>query len=326
MGQGRGWGRWAVGLGLGLAVSTAGWAQSPLGGPDPWEELERESQRYREAELPPPLSPPEAAAAEPAEAGQPAEPAQPAKPAKAAQPTKPAKAAQPTKPARAAQPTKPAEAAKAARPSKPAQPARPIEVAKPAQPARPASGDLDAPLDLRQLDRARLATAIVEATHAARRRHGLPALPAEPRLTAAAQGHAERMAQLRFFDHTDPHSAAHRTPKDRAALAGVANPHIAENIATQFALQHDGGQLWVIDRQRGAFARTPRGAAIPMHTYRSFAARVVQRWLDSPGHRRNLLSPKGLQMGAGAAVMPDDGDGFPKLTAVQVFQWFAPVR
>ncbi|MCB9523500.1 MAG: CAP domain-containing protein [Myxococcales bacterium] len=296
-----------------LALSGLAHAQSPRQNAEAaFDEVERESVRYREAELPVAVTPRRAEAAI-APPKSPATQAPPARPATEA-PARPASMA----PATQAPPARPAAKAPATQ--------APVTAAAPPPLTAQPGGDLDAVLDLRRLDHALLAHAIVLETNDARQRHGLRPLPVERRLNAAAQLHAERMAQLDFFDHNDPHDARYRTPKDRAAQAGITNPHIAENILTGFALQHDGGPLYVIDRARGQFSRTPRGPAIARHTYRSFAKRSVERWLLSPGHRRNLLSKNGLQMGAGAAVMPPQADGFPKLTGVQVFQWFEPAR
>lgn len=94
---------------------------------------------------------------------------------------------------------------------------------------------------------------------------GLSALTTERALTVAAQRHAADMAARNYFDHT---SLDGRTPWDRikAALDG-ARPfsRMGENIAMG---------------------------------YRDAAATCVG-WMNSPGHRANILNPRFTLIGAG---------------------------
>jgi uncharacterized protein YkwD len=92
-----------------------------------------------------------------------------------------------------------------------------------------------------------------------------PALTGNGLLDRAAQGHAEAMARDRFFDHTDPQG---RTPRQRITATGYAGTAWGENIAA--------GQP------------TPDA--------------VVQAWLKSPGHCKNIHSPMFDQLGVGALL------------------------
>ena len=68
----------------------------------------------------------------------------------------------------------------------------------------------------------------------------------------------------------------------------------------------------------------PDGPLIPPRTYHEFAKQVCQRWMDSPGHRENMLSTRAEYHGS--AVCPgrtEDEIRFRKFYAVQVF--FAPM-
>ncbi|HZG92233.1 MAG TPA: CAP domain-containing protein [Pseudonocardia sp.] len=106
---------------------------------------------------------------------------------------------------------------------------------------------------------------VVAATNAERARHGLRALTVDVRLTAAAQAHSEDMVRRAFFAHHNPDGAQ---VWDRALAAGYHYRKVAENIAA--------GQ------------RT--------------AAEVVRGWLDSPGHRANILDGELTQIGVGHAL------------------------
>lgn len=97
---------------------------------------------------------------------------------------------------------------------------------------------------------------------------GCPAVRLDDRLNAAAAAHSADMAANDYFDHT---SRDGRSFVDRVRAQGYDAPR-SENIAA--------GQ------------RT--------------AADVVAGWLDSPGHRRNILDCGSTEMGVGRA----DGGSF----------------
>lgn len=105
------------------------------------------------------------------------------------------------------------------------------------------------------------ATQVVDLTNAERRDAGCGSLRTDPQLTAAAQGHSEDMAERGYFDHE---SRDGRDFVDRARAEGHEQPG-GENIAA--------GQ------------RT--------------AAAVVAAWMDSPGHRRNILDCDFSTIGVG---------------------------
>ncbi|MFF3936866.1 CAP domain-containing protein [Streptomyces phaeofaciens] len=111
---------------------------------------------------------------------------------------------------------------------------------------------------------ARTAAEVVALTSRERARAGLPLLAVDPHLTAAAQAHCADMVARRFYSHTSPEGGE---PWDRAAAAGSARRTIGENIAC--------GQ------------RSP--------------AEVVEGWMNSPGHRANILKPAFTHIGVGFA-------------------------
>lgn len=116
---------------------------------------------------------------------------------------------------------------------------------------------------------ASLAAEIVRLTNAERRKRGLPALVQNRNLASSAQYHAEFMAHNDCF--------AHRCPKEppldkRALAAGYGFRGVAENIAA--------------------------GAPTP--------AEVVNDWMDSPGHRANILHPRMREIGIGYVLLNQD--------------------
>ncbi|ARP72545.1 hypothetical protein LK07_25405 [Streptomyces pluripotens] len=95
---------------------------------------------------------------------------------------------------------------------------------------------------------------------------GCSALSANSSLTGLAEAFSDDMAARGFFDHTDPDGA---TPWDRAAKAGITDLG-GENIA--------------------------RGQATP--------AAVMEAWMNSPGHRANILNCDFKTLGVGVHFGP----------------------
>ncbi|PAZ09092.1 stress protein [Streptomyces sp. SA15] len=109
---------------------------------------------------------------------------------------------------------------------------------------------------------ARTQADVVDLTNRERARAGLRPLAVDPLLTVAAQAHSADMVARAFYSHTSPEGSQ---PWDRAAAAGCRRRSIGENIAC--------GQ------------RSP--------------AEVVEGWMNSPGHRANILKPDFTHIGIG---------------------------
>lgn len=117
---------------------------------------------------------------------------------------------------------------------------------------------------LRDLEAVRLAA--LAASNGHRATAGRAALVADAVLDGVAQGHAQAMAERGFYAHRSPEG---ETPRQRAAAAGYPRPgSVGENIA------------------KGIF--TP--------------SEVVDRWMDSSGHRDNLLRRAARRAGLGVAI------------------------
>jgi uncharacterized protein YkwD len=114
-------------------------------------------------------------------------------------------------------------------------------------------------------------------TNAARAENGLPALQADETLALAARHHALEMATLNYFSHQSP-TAGSSTPPERIANAGSPFVAVGENIAKMPPMQ-------------------------PV----SLANETVTGWMNSPGHRANLLETRFTHVGFGIA---QDNQGF----------------
>jgi len=108
-------------------------------------------------------------------------------------------------------------------------------------------------------------TQVVTLTNAERAKAGCGPLAVNATLTAVAQAHSQDMATNNYFDHN---SQDGRTPFDRMTAAGYRYSTAAENIAA--------GQ------------RTPQD--------------VMTAWMNSAGHRANILNCALKQIGVGYAT------------------------
>jgi len=147
-------------------------------------------------------------------------------------------------------------------------------------------------------DRALLATAIFMETNRARLANRVPPLGRLPELDSAADEQALHMALSLHTEHSNP-MPGEQTPADRVARAGFRAKRVAENAIMWPA--HPPGE--------------PDRAA---YTYSALAAAIVQGWMDSPGHRANLLNPAFTYLGC-AARFARTGLGYPRVFATQVF-------
>lgn len=183
-------------------------------------------------------------------------------------------------------------------------------------------------IDFVNPDYALINAAVFYVTNEQRVRKKLPPLEHNSHLELAAWHHSKSMADGRFFNHINASVKARRTPDDRAKLAGITNPYIAENIAEMPAIEYvQGKEVFVIDKKAGTFSYTNGGEVIPPHTYLSFAEAVVAQWMDSPPHRKNILSKEALQLGCGIYLYADrDFYNMPTFKATQNFQQFEPVK
>jgi uncharacterized protein YkwD len=126
---------------------------------------------------------------------------------------------------------------------------------------------------------------VVERSNDLRRAHGQAPTTPTPALTASAREFAAYMARTDRYAH----DADGRQPAQRASARGYEHCMVSENIAYQFSSAGFGS----LELARG----------------------FVQGWIDSPGHRRNLLAPEATDTGVAIARSARSG----RYYAVQMF-------
>ena len=104
---------------------------------------------------------------------------------------------------------------------------------------------------------------VIDLTNAERKKADLPPLKANPKLMAAARGHGENMAKQDKLDHV----LDDKKPADRVKDAGYRYAAVGENVAWN--------------------QKNP--------------AQVVEAWMNSEGHRANILKKEYEEIGVAVA-------------------------
>jgi len=136
------------------------------------------------------------------------------------------------------------------------------------------------------------------AANGARNAEGVPALGWSDALAAIAAAHSRDMAARDFFAHDTPEGT---TPGQRAAAAGI-----------DCRIEEGGGRfrvgvaenLYMTSTYRQVRTQTVNGVTtrtVDWYSPADLANETIGGWLDSPGHRRNLLEPGSRDHGIGVA-------------------------
>ncbi len=128
------------------------------------------------------------------------------------------------------------------------------------RPATPTPDDNPAPTQTTGISQ--IEQQVIDLTNTERRKNGLPDLKADTQLSSVAQKKSEDMQQNNYFSHTSP---TYGSPFDMMRDFGVTYQSAGENIA--------------------------KGQQTPQE--------VVQAWMNSEGHRKNILSNNFTHIGVG---------------------------
>jgi uncharacterized protein YkwD len=152
--------------------------------------------------------------------------------------------------------------------------------------------------------------AVFHETNRQRQQHRLPPLVFDLRVRQLAQLQSRAMAEQAFVGHENPAEPEKKTMSDRVRLIGLNPAFVAENVANAFARQYKSGRKFYIREENGQkiYSYTPQGPNLPMHTYITFAEALVDSWMNSPGHRKNILhsSPQFLGCSCEPAKKQDE--------------------
>lgn len=144
-------------------------------------------------------------------------------------------------------------------------------------------------------------------TNRERRRRGARPLAWERPIGMVARRHSRDMSRRSYLDHQTRGTG--ETPTDRAQKAGL-DMALGENIA----------QTW-----RHSYITITKNSAKHYHGFKdekAIAASLVRMWMNSPGHRANMLDGSYNQIGVGVWINYKSG----KVHATQNFACTQPKR
>jgi uncharacterized protein YkwD len=170
-----------------------------------------------------------------------------------------------------------------------------------------------------------LSAAVLHEANRRRAEKGLPALKHHAKAQQAAQIQAQIMQRRGSISHENPENPRFANLPKRVQSVGVNPGFAAENVATAFGLQYQSGRAFYKREQAGkaVFSYLPNGPAIRPHSYESFARALVDAWMNSPGHRDNILHKEPQYLGV-SCVAATGESGMPTFYCTQVF--LAPMK
>ncbi|MEC4748020.1 CAP domain-containing protein [Methylomicrobium sp. Wu6] len=137
-----------------------------------------------------------------------------------------------------------------------------------------------------------------------RQNHGLPPLNAEEQLTTVARKHSQDMASHHFFNHVNLRG---EYPSDRAKRQGwdkkkqIDATTLATGVAENIFLARLYDKI-VTTKQNGITVKKDYEWIAPNRLVQT----IVQGWMDSPHHRKVMLSPQYDRQGIGVVVSEYD--------------------
>jgi uncharacterized protein YkwD len=124
---------------------------------------------------------------------------------------------------------------------------------------------------------------VLSLTNQQRAANSLPALTFDPHLELVSQAHARDMGLRQFFAHENPYGM---NAFDRLDAVDRPAYSVGENIA--------GENIYA-------------GRAVPPE---NSPAQAVDWWMNSPGHRANILNPNVTHLGVGVYYRTDDPQNY----------------
>ncbi len=172
-----------------------------------------------------------------------------------------------------------------------------------------------------------LVRTIYRFTNNARKIHNLPLLAWNDTLAYTAHDHSLDMATHQFLSHISP-GINNKTLQKRLKNHGFLLTHhkIAENIGVDYILDIAGKPYYKKSgwQKKPLYINHQTGKPIEIQTYEQFAKNMVENWLASPGHRKNILNPGLTHIGIGA--IPGRYQKFDAIYVTQIFMSILDIK
>ncbi len=129
-----------------------------------------------------------------------------------------------------------------------------------------------------------------------RKQHGLAPLAMDHALAVIARKHSQDMAVRKYFDHISPdgHDFSYRYHQAGYSCS-LREGNIIFAGAENIALNHLYDSVTTINGE----------AFYDWNSQDRIAETTVQGWMQSPGHRKNILTPQWRNEGIGIVISPD---------------------
>jgi len=149
-------------------------------------------------------------------------------------------------------------------------------------------------------------------TNIERKKHNLKQFEFHNKLQQTAVLHSEQMKRHNFFDHENTFEARYKTLTDR--INSVKDNSFqgfmawGENISDYPIIK--ANENFTIENRNGVQRLfSANGTEILPYSYYEFAKIVVDGWMNSPGHRANILNSDYEYLGCGCANYEKQGNG-----------------
>lgn len=146
--------------------------------------------------------------------------------------------------------------------------------------------------------------AIFYASNEARIKEKLPPFLYSKVLAKVASGHSEAMINQNFYAHINPFSVTEADPAQRILKYSNEFTGLAENIAQYDLLNNPILKYCYTQSASSKFMFFDCVTKKPFknHTYWSMAQTIIKAWMNSPGHRANLLNKNFNYLGCGSRI------------------------
>ena len=147
-------------------------------------------------------------------------------------------------------------------------------------------------------DSSRIESLVFQYTNEERVKHGLSSLKNDNKLASIARGHSIDMGNRNYYEHYTPEGL---DPTDRAKNVGYTcmknyGSYYTEGVAENIA------QHWLYTSYMAIGVKT----SYSWHSEESLAREIVDGWMQSQGHRENILHKNYDRIGIGIAITSAD--------------------
>ncbi|MBK7131048.1 MAG: hypothetical protein IPH66_17035 [Crocinitomicaceae bacterium] len=131
-------------------------------------------------------------------------------------------------------------------------------------------------VDARNFDYVYLEHLIKTGVDEVRKNHGCEPLINDSILYVASSFHAQYMVRTGMLSHTEDQSDSTKNPQDRVNYFGATNYRVGENI---------------LFTPYNRLVRGKDGSEFDTRSYQGLADAMVNAWVNSPGHFKNIITP-----------------------------------